>query len=76
MINYCSNDYGRILLECDKIKQYSNFNKKDNNESFEILDKQGIFFKEIGDITFELTDAILGGYSDKSIIKLINLFYY
>lgn len=70
LINYCNNDYGRILLECDKIKQYSNFNKKDNNESFEILDKQGIFFKEIGDITFELTDAILGGYSDKAIIKL------
>ena len=76
LISYCSNDYGRILLEIDKIWQaqssrLSNFNiNLDSNDCFEELDKQGLFHKEIGDITFELTDAVLGGYPEKAIQKL------
>lgn len=76
LISYCSNDYGRILMEIDKIWQtqssrLSNFNiNLDSNDCFEELDKQGLFHKEIGDITFELTDAVLGGYPEKAIQKL------
>lgn len=76
LISYCNNDYGRILMEIDKIWQaqssrLSNFNiNLDSNDCFEELDKQGLFHKEIGDITFELTDAVLGGYTEKSIQKL------
>lgn len=76
LISYCNNDYGRILMEIDKIWQYqssrlSNFNiNLDSNDCFEELDKQGLFHKEIGDITFELTDAVLGGYPEKAIQKL------
>lgn len=76
LISYCNNDYGRILLEIDKIWQaqssrLSNFNiNLDSNDCFEKLDKQGLFHKEIGDITFELTDAVLGGYPEKAIQKL------
>ena len=76
LISYCNNDYGRILLEVDKIWQtqssrLSNFNiNLDSNDCFEKLDKQGLFHKEIGDITFELTDAVLGGYPEKAIQKL------
>ena len=76
LIGYCSNDYGRILLEVDKIWQtqssrLSNFNiNLDSNDCFEELDKQGLFHKEIGDITFELTNAVLGGYPQESIKKL------
>ena len=76
LISYCNNDYGRILLEVDKIWQtqssrLSNFNiNLDSNDCFEELDKQGLFHKEIGDITFELTDAVLGGYPEKAIQKL------
>ena len=76
LISYCSNDYGRILLEIDKIWQaqssrLSNFNiNLDSNDCFEELDKQGLFHKEIGDITFELTDAVLGGYTELAIKKL------
>ena len=76
LISYCSNDYGRILLEIDKIWQaqssrLSNFNiNLDSNDCFEELDRQGLFHKEIGDITFELTDAVLGGYPEKVIQKL------
>ena len=76
LISYCNNDYGRILLEVDKIWQaqssrLSNFNiNLDSNDCFEELDKQGLFHKEIGDITFELTDAVLGGYTELAIKKL------
>ena len=71
LIRYCSNDYGRILLEIDKVKQYMKAIKSKNEDKcFEELDKQGLFHKEIGDITFELTDAVLGGYTEKAIQKL------
>lgn len=76
LISYCNNDYGRILMEIDKIWQtqssrLSNFNiNLDSNDCFDELDKQGLFHKEIGDIMFELTDAVLGGYPEKAIQKL------
>lgn len=80
LIKYCNNDYGRILLEIDKIIQYDSYNmsitdsgdvqSKDIDTCFSELDKQGLFHKEIGDITFELTDAVLGGYPEKAIQKL------
>lgn len=71
LIRYCSNDYGRILLEIDKVKQYmKSIKSKNEDKCFEELDKQGLFHKEIGDITFELTDAVLGGYTEKAIQKL------
>ena len=37
---------------------------------FEELLKDGAIYSEIGDITFELTNAVLGGYPDKAIQKL------
>lgn len=71
LISYCSNDYGRILLEVDKIKRYSSVRTDLTiDDCFEQLDIQGLFHKEIGDITFELTDAVLGGYPEKAIQKL------
>ena len=76
LISYCNNDYGRILMEIDKIWQaqssrLSNFNiNLDSNDCFDELDRQGLFYKEIGDITFELTDAVLGGYTELAIKKL------
>ena len=76
LISYCNNDYGRTLLEVDKIWQaqssrLSNFNiNLDSNDCFEELDKQGLFHKEIGDITFELTNSVLGGYPETAIQKL------
>ena len=76
LVEYCNYDYGRILMEIDKIWQLqayrlSNFNMNlDSNDCFEKLDKEGLFHKEIGDITFELTNAVLGGYPDTAIQKL------
>lgn len=75
LIGYCNHDYGRILMEIDKIKQWQEYNTDDEgtpqtDSVFKLLDKQGLFHKEIGDITFELTDAVLGGYPDTAIQKL------
>lgn len=71
LVEYCNYDYGRILMEIDKIKQYSSVRTDLTIDScFVQLDKQGLFHKEIGDITFELTNAVLGGYSETAIQKL------
>lgn len=71
LIKYCDSDYGRILLEIDKVKQYMSVRTDLKVDScFNQLDKQGLFNKEIGDITFELTNAVLGGYPQESIKKL------
>lgn len=71
LIGYCNNDYGRILMEIDKVKQYMSVRTDLTTDScFSQLDKQGLFHKEIGDITFELTGAVLGGYPDTAIKKL------
>lgn len=71
LIDYCNYDYGRILMEIDKVKQYMSVRTELTVDScFNQLDKQGLFHKEIGDITFELTNAVLGGYIDQAIVKL------
>lgn len=71
LVDYCNYDYGRILMEIDKIKQYSSIRTDLTIDScFAQLDKQGLFHKEIGDITFELTNAVLGGYPETAIQKL------
>lgn len=71
LVEYCNYDYGRILMEIDKIKQYSSSRTDLTIDScFVQLDKQGLFHKEIGDITFELTNAVLGGYPDTAMQKL------
>lgn len=71
LIKYCNSDYGRILMEIDKVKQYmSVITDLTVDSCFNTLDKQGIFHKDIGDITFELTNAVLGGYLQEAIKKL------
>lgn len=75
LVEYCNYDYGRILMEIDKIKQwqehYTDSEGVPKTDSvFKLLDKQGLFNKEIGDITFELTNAVLGGYTQAAIQKL------
>lgn len=71
LVEYCNYDYGRILMEIDKVKQYMSVRTDLTIDScFVQLDKQGLFHKEIGDITFELTNAVLGGYTQTAIQKL------
>lgn len=61
----CECNYSRILLECDKIKNYSSGTGKwfggavNYSAVLDVLLDQGVIFKPIGDITFKFTDAIL-----------------
>lgn len=75
----CECNYSRILLECDKIRQYVHSTQKsgivegvwdaavDYGQALKILVEQGVIFQPIGDITFKFTDAILTrNYRDAS----------
>lgn len=63
----CECNYSRILLECDKIRQYASAavrvgkfkNAPEYEWILETLIEQGVIFQPIGDITFKFTDAIL-----------------
>lgn len=70
----CGNDYGRIILECDKIKQYQeylNVDEEHTDDCFYGLLEQGAIYSEIGDITFQLTNAIAYGDMDNAL-KLLD----
>ena len=58
LINICGNNYNQILLEIDKIKNYSNPLDSDDY-LFEQLNNQGAFHKEISDITFDFIEKVL-----------------
>lgn len=60
----CENDYGRVLLEIDKIKQYAMrvaINKSDINWDcyFKKLVKDGTIYRQPQDAIFDLVGAIL-----------------
>ena len=62
----CECNYNRIMLECDKIKQYvSSLSNEmdawsgDYEGGMKTLVEKGIIYQPIGDITFKFTDAIL-----------------
>lgn len=65
LIDVCEQKYSRILLECDKIKQYVDAKKAQEGVSisvsaaFQQLLQEGVIFTPVGDITFLLSDAIL-----------------
>ena len=70
IIEMCGHSYGRILLELDKIEQYMQCHREyetSPDKAFQVLDNDGAFYKEIGDITFQLTDAVLSGFPDTAI---------
>lgn len=81
LIDICEHDYGRILLEIDKIKRYRditwlqrNERERDGgiywtNECFEILVKDGTIYEPPYDAIFDLVDAIL----DRKVNKAFDL---
>ena len=66
LMNICRNDYSRILLEIDKIKQYSQAVNQDVNKSFMTLLEDETIFVPPNDAIFELVDNILRFNIDKS----------
>ena len=62
LIDICNGSYNQILLELDKIKNYHMNNVifiDSSNESFQELEKQGAFHKEISDITFTFIEKVI-----------------
>jgi len=62
----CDNDYSRILLECDKIRQYAQALNKDAeviNVDYGLymsqLLRQGVIFQPARDVVFDMVDAVL-----------------
>lgn len=73
LIEICEYDFGRILLEIDKIKRYDNFDGREKSVSadpaFEKLLKDGTIHEPPYDAIFDLVDAIL----DRKVNKAFNL---
>lgn len=56
LIELCAGDYGRCLLEIDKIKR---FDHEATNSAFEHLLKAGVIYKPPKDAIFDFVDAVL-----------------
>ena len=59
LINICDRDYGRILLEIDKIKNYVEEIADDYNNSFHTLLDLGVIHINPQDRIFDFVDAVL-----------------
>ena len=59
LIEVCEQDYGRILLEVDKIDRYANCENLFCNEAFTKLLKNKIIYQPPGDMIFSFVDAVL-----------------
>lgn len=63
LIAICENDYGRIKLEIDKIKQYSEANvtliRNIENNAFDILLNSGVIYRPPKDAIFDFVNAIM-----------------
>lgn len=55
LINICDRNYGRILLEIDKIKRYD----EDVNYAFEYLLKNGTIHSDVDSAVFDFIDSVL-----------------
>ena len=59
LINICKSDYGRILLETNKVKNYSRSKHISDYESFKQCYLNGLFYEEPEDEVYGLLDSIL-----------------
>lgn len=69
LMDICEHDYGRILLEIDKIQRYRQVYKDDGNHSFETLVADGTIYEPPYDAIFDLVDAIL----DRKVNRVFDL---
>jgi DNA polymerase III delta subunit len=69
LIDICEGNYGRILLEIDKVNRYYS-DKFDSNSRFEHLVNNGTIYVPPKDAIFDLIDAIL----DRKVNKAFELY--
>lgn len=70
LIQVCEGNYGRILLEIDKIKHYEIRPNLYPNSIFELLLKDGTIYQPPADAIFDFVDAIL----DRKVQKAFELY--
>lgn len=93
LIDICNSNYNQILLEIDKIRcsidyPYDTPFDKNLNNTFLQLEKQGVFHKEVSDITFTFIEKVITRniqqvydlqkdlkQIEESNIKLLSLLY-
>ena len=70
LIDICESDYGRILLEIDKIRRYSDSNptliRNIYDNGFEMLINDGTIYEPPYDAIFDLVDAIMARNVNKA----------
>lgn len=59
LIAICEQDYGRLLLEMDKIACYSEATEMSDEEAFQLLVDDGTIFTPPTDAVFKFVDAVL-----------------
>lgn len=59
LISICHSDYGRILLEIDKIKNSAEFYKLSHDNAFKMCYNDKAFYEEPEDVVYDLIDSIL-----------------
>lgn len=62
LIDICEHDYGRILLEIDKIRRFESWNTAPNitaDDCFKVLLEEGTIHQPAHDAIFDLVDSIL-----------------
>lgn len=55
----CNNDYGRCLLELDKVSVFNLSDKEEMNKMFLSFAKSGVFHSDIPDCVFDFTNAVM-----------------
>lgn len=71
LANKCNLDYSRILLECNKIKQYANAENISHTTAYTEIDDEKLIYTAAEDVVFELVDSVCRRQVEKSF-KLYN----
>lgn len=66
LIDACDGDYGRILLEIDKVRMYSTAEKITGDGAFDSLIEQGAIYYQPKDVIFDFVAAVLERHPSKA----------
>lgn len=73
LINACNNDYGRTMLEADKVLTLARAELYEDQKAFDIAAEQSLFYVEPKDLVFDFVDSVLTTNKYKSFDLLTDL---
>lgn len=74
LIRMCERDYSRIELEWNKVTTYAAVEGVSNSKAFISLFKQNMIYAPVGDIIFQMTDAVVLKRKDEAYRLLYQLY--